>query len=56
VSSGREPASFRRLSQARVNVCWAIRSTDAGSLVLDDDPAQIVRTRLFFALNWMLRR
>lgn len=33
------------------NVCWAVRSSDAPSLVLYDDPITTVPTRLFFALR-----
>ena len=33
------------------NACWAIRSSDATSLVLYDDPARSVPQRLFFALS-----
>ena len=33
------------------NVCWSIRSTDAASLVLYDDPIQTAPMRLFFALH-----
>ena len=33
------------------NVCWAVRSSDATSLVLYDDPITSVPTRLFFALR-----
>jgi len=33
------------------DACWSIRSTDASSLTLYDDPAENVPMRLFFALR-----
>lgn len=33
------------------NVCWAVRSSDASTLVLYDDPISSVPKRLFFALR-----
>lgn len=48
--SDRFEAVFR-LRTITGNACWAIRSSDAASLVLYDDPVQTVPKRIFLSLR-----